>query len=152
MIWLSVYAACVATIGALWQIRIWWNDHTHIKVTTNFAIAPGGVTGSEILITITAVNSGRLSVYMEGAGFVIEGGLQLLPREGMAGTPNSPLPCDLLPGRRLTVYIPAQILLSSLIEDNHGLPPREAWFRDATGKEYVKRVNPNHFKSWVNLL
>lgn len=149
MNWVAGYAALVATIGALWQIRLWWNDRDHIRVRQAFALTPAGLSGATYLITLTAVNVGRLSVYLDGAGFVIEDKKDLLPMEGIAGNPGSQLPCDLLPGRSFTMHIPAQVLLASLVENNSGVPPRTGWFRDATGKRHVTKINARNFQNWV---
>ena len=146
--WLAIYAALVSTTGVLWYVRIWWQDRGHIRVKQTFGLGSTAF-GNSFFVILEAINIGKLPVHLQGAGFTIEGERTLQPVEGGPGNSNSQLPFELLPGRNLSIHIPANELIIALVEDNNNQPPKRAWFRDETGKTHFRKINERNFRVWV---
>ena len=66
------YAAVLATIGAAMQLRIWWQDREHVKVEIQFAWQPAPLGDSQLLISVNAINKGKVSVELQSAGFAMK--------------------------------------------------------------------------------
>ena len=143
---LAVWGAVVGTLGAVWQIRNWWLDRPLVRVETSAAI----LTSPWLIhVSITAVNTGRQSAQLEECGFELEENYHLVYMGSPALMPGVQLPHELASGRKAVAYFNAGELAVDLAKNNRSQSPRRAYFRDATGRTYTRRVKANVFQSWL---
>jgi len=146
----ATYAAVVATVGALWQLRTWWNDRPRVEVEIRFGLTTH-TTG--LLMVLRAINHGRQPAQLIGAGFGLKDGRNLINiSTNPPGIPQNNFPHDLKPGTRYEAHFMLESVVDALARDNHGQPPQTAWFDDATGKQYVKKMNRKLFENWSRRL
>lgn len=149
--WLAIVGAVTGTIAAFLHLRNWWYDSPHASVKVAYALTGSRFTGPQHLISLSVVNKGKRRTQLTGAGFELEAGRTLWFTHCPLGLPNSGFPTWLEPGAQHTIYFSLPELVNTLATDNHGLPPRSAWFKNATDKTYGKSVSGNAFRSWVEM-
>ncbi len=150
MEWVAIYGALIGSISAFLYLRSWWYDRPHIKVNVSYGMGTGGLAGLH-LISLTAVNTGKQVVYINGAGFELEERRNLWFTAAPPGIPQPVFPKELPPNNECKVYFLLQELVNTLIEKNRGQSPRSAWFTDATGRLYKKAVDAAIFSNWAKL-
>jgi len=143
--------AVTGTIAASLHLRNWWYDRPHASVKVAYALTGGTFTEPQHLVSLSVVNKGKRRIQLTGAGFEIEAGRTLWFTHCLPGLPDSGFPQWLDPGAQHTVYFSLPELVNTLVADNRGLPPRCAWFKDATDKTYRKSVSAKAFRSWVEI-
>lgn len=148
--YVAILGAVTGTIGAFWHLRNYWYDRPHIRVSLSYALPVGMLMDPLPMISLCAVNTGKRRVRLNGAGFDIEG-RQHIPFISGTGTgiSETPFPAWLEAGSSHTVYLYLSPLAESLNKHNNGLPPRCAWFRDATDKKYKKKIDRKVFLGWL---
>jgi len=152
MEWVAIYGAVIGSISAFLYLRNWWYDRPHIKVKVAYALGGAGVTEPLDFISLSAVNTGKQTVQLTGAGFELEEGRNLWFTASPPGIPQHAFPTDLAPNNKCDVYFSLPELVNTLIEKNKGQTPRSAWFTDATNKKpYKKAIDPAIFSNWVKL-
>jgi hypothetical protein len=149
--WLAIVGAITGTVSTLLHLRNWWYDRPHASVKVAYALTANGFAGPQHLVSLSVVNKGKRRIQLTGAGFEIEAGRTLWFTRCPPGLPDSGFPKWLDPGSQHTVYFSLPELVKTIVTDNHGLPPRYAWFKDATDKTYRKSVNVRAFRSWVEM-
>ena len=102
-------------------------------------------------ISLSAVNTGKQTVYIDGAGFELQEHRNVLFTDSPPGIPQPVFPKELLPNNKFDVYFSLPELVKVLVEGNRGQLPLAAWFTDATGKYYKKKIDHAVFSNWVNL-
>lgn len=147
--WVSIYGAVIGSISAFLYLRNWWYDRPHIKVKVAYALGGAGVAQPLIFISLSAVNTGKQTVTLTGAGFKLEEHQNLWFTVSPRGIPQHVFPKDLAPNNKCDVYFSLPELIDTLIEKNRGQAPRSAWFTDATDKLYKKTIDPAIFANWV---
>jgi hypothetical protein len=150
MEWVAIYGAVIGSISAAMYLRNWWYDRPHIKVNVSYGMGTGSLTGMYLII-LSAVNTGRQTVYINGAGFELQEHRSVLFTDSPQGVPQPKFPKELLPNNKFDVYFSLPELVKVLVEGNRGQLPLAAWFTDATDKYYKKAINPAIFSNWVKL-
>ena len=147
--WLAIVGAVTGCVAACWHLRNWWYDRPHVSVKVAYALTGSSFTGPQHLISLSAVNKGKRKIQLTGAGFEIEDRRNIWFTYSPLGIPDTGFPQWLEPGSQHTVFFSLPDLVQTLVKDNNGLPPRYAWFKDATDKTYKKAVSGKTFHSWV---
>lgn len=137
---IAIYGAVIATFTALWRVYDWRQGQVHIKVEANLIISASGR-----YLGLTALNTGKVPVHLTSAGFQLEDKSSIVPCAEIYRDPSNRLPLDLLPGRSFTAFVAGSELLRDLEKGNHGRAPRNAWFSDAIGRIYKKKLNGRRF-------
>ncbi len=150
MEWVAIYGAVIGSISAFLYLRNWWYDRPHIKINVSYGMGTGGLAGMHF-ISLSAVNTGKQAVYINGAGFEVREHRNVIFTDSPQGMPQSKFPKELLPNNKFDVYFSLPELVKVLAEENRGQLPLAAWFTDATGKYYKKTINPTIFSNWVKL-
>jgi hypothetical protein len=143
--YVAIVGAVTGTVGAIWHLRNYWYDRPRIRVTLTHALGFGGMERYGRMIAMKAVNTSKRRIYLEGAGLDIEGGQHIPFVNGTIGLSQPPLGTWLEGNSSHTLYWFLDPLLEGLIEQNGRLPPRYAWFRDATDNKYGTPVDPKLF-------
>lgn len=149
--WLAIVGAVSGTIAAFLHLRNWWYDRPHASVKVAYALTGNKFTGPQHLISLSVANKGKRKIQLTGAGFELEAGRTLWFTHCPLGLQDSSFPKWLDPGAQHTVYFSLPKLVNTLVTDNQGLPPRCAWFKDATDNTYKESVSAKTFRSWVGM-
>jgi hypothetical protein len=146
--WVAIYGAVIGSISAALYLRNWWYDRPHIKVEVAYAMGFGAFVNKH-LISLSAINTGKQTVYISGSGFQVQENRNIIFIDSPQGMPQPKFPVELLPNNKFTIYFSIPELAKALIEENNGQLPLTAWFTDATDKYYKEKINPINFHSWI---
>ncbi|MBU2616762.1 MAG: hypothetical protein KKB79_02140 [Nanoarchaeota archaeon] len=134
---IALYGAILSTIAIGWNIYNNLQDKPKIKVTTSFGFTAQGPETSDNMLFVTAINTGRRSIYLSSFG-LRSGENNVLPVNRITG-----LPKELKGGESHTEWFEVKKL--------RGREYNYAWYKDQTGKTYKsksinKKLN-NYFDS-----
>ena len=148
--WVAVYGAVIGSISAFLYLRNWWYDRPRIKVSVAYAMGTGSLMGLH-MIKLTAINTGKQTAYINGAGFELQGRRNIWFTVSPPRIPQPMFPKELLPNNNCDVYFLLPELVNSIVEENGGQIPVAAWFTDVTGKPYKKAIDPDLFSNWIKV-
>jgi hypothetical protein len=146
--WVAIYGAVIGSISAFLYLRNWWYDRPRIKVSIAYAMGTGSLMGLH-MIKLTAINSGKQTAYINGAGFELRDHRNIWFIDSPLGIPQPMFPKELVPNNNCDVHFLLPDLVNRLVEENGGQTPVAAWFIDVTGKYYKKPVDQDLFSNWV---
>ncbi len=149
--WVAIYGAVIGSISATLYLRNWWYDRPHIKVKVTYGMGVGSL-ASMHFITLSAVNAGKQTIYINGAGFEIQEHRNIIFTDSPQGIAQPKFPIELLPNNKFDIYFSLLDLVNVLVEENDRKIPLTAWFIDATGKYYKEKINPINFNNWIKLV
>jgi|SRR3989344_5458911 len=125
------YAAIVATISLSFTGLSYWRDRARVQIKLSqgfLAYAPNNVGG--IKIFIEAINHGRRSVTLDGAGLSLRNGKKL----AVTRPETINFPHELQEGKAVQVSLDKNEVFQAAAQEQSEIT--HAWYRDATGKIY----------------
>jgi len=134
--YIALYGAILSTIAIGWNIYNNLQDKPKVKVTAKFGFTSSTTGNSGDLLIVTAVNKGKMSVYLSSIG--LRSG-----KEDLLNLKTIGLPCELKGGESHSEWFEIHKLKNKQFDF--------AWYRDKTGKLYksksIKKKLNNYFKN-----
>jgi hypothetical protein len=122
--------ALIVAIGALvWQVVSWRRSGPRVAVAARSAVTGNG----DPLIVIEVKNSGRLATEIQGCGFDLLSGRQIICPYDFLGQPLS-LPAQLTPGGEVNFHFSPPAVLTPLIEERVTGDGTRAFVRTGHGR------------------
>lgn len=132
---IAIYGAFISTVALIWNIYNKLQEKPRIKVTAKFGFTEIERKLSENLLIITAINNGKLSIYLSSFG--LRSGKDDLISLNAIG-----LPCELKGGSSHSEWFKAEKLNNRKFDF--------AWYKDATGKIYKSRSITKKLNTYFN--
>jgi hypothetical protein len=142
----AISAFIISTSLAVIRTVEFWNNRPRVKVLEDIVFQPEGPRGLRSGIEISALNKGHRPILIEKFGFTFRNG-----RSYIFGSHDSPSVRHQLP-QRLQEFEKATVFINLGTFTPEGLrneltrlgkdywPPVEAFFKDALGKKYKKKL------------
>ena len=104
----------------------------YVSVSSNVAFISSGDETSELMISLTAANTGSKNVILTSWGIDLDDGLAMLPVDRLY---QDGFPKKLEPGEAHSVYRPVKYLKEKFADKK----PQLVWFKDQTGNKWKAR-------------
>ena len=129
------YAAIVSTVSVAIAILNYLGDKRRLKVSASHGFLTG-VGDDTTKVILTAANTGKRPVTVQGVGFLFNDGSDLI----LMNTPNLRLPKAVEQGESCSTWINHDELLESLKGENRTIQDiKSVWFRDSTGVRFTAK-------------
>lgn len=147
--WIAIaIATCGVLIGAMTLFYIWWQGRVRIKIEICTIPSESGC-----CLRLTALNVGKVQVYLKDAGFQIGRNKSSIIEDWVyIGGGIYRLPKDLPPGKPFVAFLQGSKMLKLLEQQNNGRAPRKIWFSDYIGRRYEKKLNGRRFMATLKRL
>lgn len=130
------YGAIVATFSAFILLLNYLRDRGRIKVKLSQGfLVYGPRLGEDVQIFIEAINIGRRTVTLSGAGFSLKNGRQIV----VINPEPINFPYELQEGKSIQIWINKNDIFQEAAKEKTKIA--HAWYRDATGKVYKTKFH-----------